>query len=51
MKDKAVTWDDETLDKFLKRPRSYIKGNRMTFVGVRKEQERLDLIAFIKEHS
>ncbi len=44
-----VTWDAQTLDPWLKEPRHFIPGNRMTFAGITDDRARLDLIAFLKE--
>ena len=43
-----ITWDDEHLDHFLTSPRRYIKGTKMSFAGLSKKQERLDVISFLK---
>jgi cytochrome c len=48
MKKKAVTWDDATLDKYLKDPRAFAPGTKMTFAGLRKPEERRQVIAFLK---
>ena len=48
MKKKAVTWDDETLDKYLTSPRAFIPGNRMAFAGVYKAEDRRNVIAYLK---
>jgi cytochrome c len=44
-----IVWDDETLDGFIEAPKKYIKKTRMSFAGLRKEQDRADLIAYLKE--
>lgn len=49
MKNAGIVWNEETLDGYLADPRGYIKGNRMAFPGLRKEQERADVIAYLKE--
>lgn len=41
-------WDDATLDAYLLSPRTAVPGNRMGFPGLRNEQERKDLIAYLK---
>lgn len=41
-------WDDQTLFDFLETPREHIPGNKMSFVGVRDDQRRADLIAYLK---
>ena len=51
MKESAIVWDDETLDAYLANPRKYMPGNRMTFVGLRKEEDRKDVLAYIKANT
>jgi len=45
----AVVWSEESLDAYLKKPRAYIKGTKMAFVGLRKQKDRADVIAYLKE--
>ncbi len=49
MKAADVTWDEEALDEFLKKPKAFIKGTKMTFAGLKKESQRQDVIAYLKE--
>ncbi|MEP6341735.1 MAG: cytochrome c family protein [Maricaulaceae bacterium] len=42
-----VVWTDENLDKFLTKPKDYIPKNRMTFVGLKKEEDRKAVIAYL----
>ena len=49
MKDAAIVWDDETISAYLANPKKYIPKNRMAFPGMKKEQDRVDLIAYLKE--
>ncbi|MEQ8357162.1 MAG: c-type cytochrome [Kiloniellaceae bacterium] len=44
----GMVWDDETLGAFLAKPRDVIKGTRMSFPGLRKENERADVIAYLR---
>ncbi len=48
MRASGIVWDDEALDKFLHKPRKFLKGTKMSFGGVRKAGERADLIAYLK---
>jgi cytochrome c len=47
MKSKGGKWTFEELDKFLTDPRGYIPGTAMTFAGVKNDQQRADVIAFL----
>lgn len=49
MKDAALVWSEETLDGFLEDPRNYLEGNRMAFAGLRRDQDRQDVIAYLKQ--
>ena len=44
-----VVWSDETLGKYLADPKGFMPGNRMIFVGLKKEEDRANLIAFLKQ--
>lgn len=49
LKDAAIVWDEETMDAFIADPKGYVPKNKMVFRGVRKEKDRQDLIAYLKE--
>ena len=36
---------------FLKKPRKYIKGTKMGFAGLRKDQQIADVITYLKSFS
>ena len=40
-------WTPETLDPYLEKPRNIIKRGTMAFPGLRRPQERADVIAYI----
>jgi cytochrome c len=44
----GLVWNDETLDKFLQNPTRFVPGTRMTYAGIKDDQERADLIAYLK---
>ncbi len=48
MKKAAVTWDDKTLDAFLKDPRAVVPGTTMAYGGDDDAKERADLVAYLK---
>lgn len=49
MKESGIVWDEETMDSFLAKPKEVVPKTRMAFPGLKKEQDRKDLIAFLKE--
>lgn len=49
LEESDIVWDEETLDAYLEDPSGYIPGNQMAFPGVQDEQERADIIAYLKE--
>jgi cytochrome c len=51
MKDSGITWKDAALDEYLANPAKKIPGNRMTYLGVRKPEDRRDVIAYIEAES
>lgn len=51
MQKSDVAWTEENLDKYLSDPKGFLPGNRMIFVGLKKDQDRADVIAFIKQQS
>ncbi len=44
----SVVWDYEHLDHFLESPKGYIKGTAMAFAGVKRPEERANLIAYLR---
>ncbi|VDK23518.1 unnamed protein product [Taenia asiatica] len=48
-KNKGTIWNEETLDEYLINPKRYIPGTKMVFAGLKKETDRADLIAYLKE--
>lgn len=51
MKGSGIVWSAETLDAYLADPKGYIPGNKMAFAGLKKPEERADVIAYIVEAS
>jgi cytochrome c len=42
-----ITWDPAILDKYLISPREVIPGTTMPFAGLKDEQKRKDLVAYL----
>ncbi|WP_422366665.1 c-type cytochrome [Pelagibius sp.] len=47
----GVVWNEETLDAWLKKPKDLVKKTKMAFPGFKKEQDRADVIAYLKNLS
>ncbi len=47
----GITWDETNLAEYLEKPATFLKGNKMAFAGLRKDSDRADVIAFIKDAS
>ncbi|MDQ7071021.1 MAG: cytochrome c family protein [Rhodobacterales bacterium] len=43
----ASTWDAETLFEFLRKPKEFAPGTKMSFSGLKKEADRVNLIAYL----
>lgn len=41
-------WTFEKLNHFLTNPKDFAPGTRMTFAGIKKDQERADLLAYLR---
>ena len=48
LKGVGVTWSAATLDTWLKDPRAMVAGTKMSFMGVKDDKDRADLIAYLK---
>ncbi|MGK9233268.1 cytochrome c family protein [Inquilinus limosus] len=49
MKNAHLTWDEATLDKYLANPKTLVPGTKMVFPGLPKEEDRKDVIAYLKD--
>lgn len=49
--DEGLEWNDETLDAYLTKPKEYVKGTKMAFPGLKKEKDRVNVIAYLKTFS
>jgi cytochrome c len=44
------TWDWETMSAWLKSPRTFASGTKMTFAGLSDPQDRADVMLFLNQH-
>lgn len=47
----GLVWSDETLAQFLASPKGFIKGTKMSFAGLKKDDEIANVIAYLKTFS
>ncbi|WP_156901338.1 c-type cytochrome [Nisaea denitrificans] len=47
----GLVWDEASLAEFLKAPKKYLKGTKMAFVGLKKQDDIDNVIAYIKAES
>ena len=45
---KQAVWDYDHIYEFLKNPKAYISDTKMTFVGLKKPEDRIAVIAYLK---
>ena len=47
MKSSGIVWDEETLTEYLRAPKKYINGTKMAFVGLKKDADIENVIAYL----
>lgn len=47
----SVKWTYENLDHFLTNPKGFVSGTAMAFAGLKKIEDRADLIAYLRQHA
>jgi len=51
MQESGLTWDEATLNKYLTKPKDVVPKTKMAFAGLKKQSQRDDVIAYLKEES
>lgn len=51
LKAKPGVWDWDSMNEWLKSPRKYAEGTKMTFAGLSKGSDRADVIAYLNQES
>ncbi|MCV6595057.1 MAG: MFS transporter, partial [Silicimonas sp.] len=46
--DEGRVWDDESMSAFLSKPKSYFKGTKMSFAGLKKDDDIAAVIAYLR---
>ena len=48
MKEAAIVWDEQSISDYVESPKTFMPGNKMVFVGLKKQVDRDNLIAYMK---
>ena len=49
MKAKGGAWDAESVNQFITKPKDFVPGTKMAFPGLKKPQDRADVILFLQK--
>ncbi len=45
----GLVWTPATVDAYLARPKTFLEGTKMTFVGLKREKDRRALVLFLQQ--
>ena len=48
--EEGLVWDEESLAAYLEKPRKYIPKTKMAFAGLKKEEDRANVIAYLAQY-
>ena len=48
MRESGITWDTESLDRYLENPRKTVPATKMSYAGLRDAEKRAELIEYLK---
>ncbi len=48
MRDSGIVWNEENLEEYLENPRESVPKTRMSFPGLKKDEDRENVIAYLK---
>ena len=51
MKNANIVWDAANLDAYLQDPKKFLPGNKMAFPGLKKDEDRSNVIAYLAANS
>jgi cytochrome c len=51
LKDKGGVWDRDSINQFITKPKEYISGTKMAFAGLKKPQDRADVILYLEKQA
>ncbi len=51
MIESGVVWDEATLSEYLVKPRDLVRGTKMAFAGLKKEEDIANVIAYLNSYA
>jgi cytochrome c len=48
LKVSKITWNADTIDRWIQNPRTDVPGTKMTYLGMENPKDRIDVIAYLK---
>ena len=48
LEESGLEWTEENLDKWLENPKGLVPGNKMVYAGMKKAEDRQNVIAYLK---
>ncbi len=51
MMESGLVWDEATLTEYLVKPRDLVKGTKMAFAGLKKEEDITNVIAYLNSYA
>jgi len=45
----GIVWDDKTIGEYLKDPKTRVPGGKMVYVGLKRQEQLDDMIAYLKK--
>lgn len=48
VEEESLVWTEENIAEYLKKPKTFIKGTKMSFAGLKKEKDITNVIAYLK---
>ena len=51
LKAKGGVWDRASINQFITKPKDYLPGTKMAFAGLKKPQDRADVILYLEKQA
>lgn len=51
LRESGIVWNERTLDDWVSNPLDFLPGNKMNLAPIRNAQERMDLLAYLRQEA